>query len=114
MPATVISTSSGEARVSQDLFSAAGATDAIRVSGGVIVQATGTGTAVSLVVERSTIDPNTSNSTPNWARVEDSALSGNPATGMTASQYVEPAIAWWRVRVVSVTGSVFVSISGKA
>ncbi len=113
MAVTDITTGNATARISQGEFSEPGVTDAIRVSGGIVVQLSGAGTAVNAVVERSTVDPQLRGSSPNWVRIDDTAISGNPSTGITAVQYMEPAIAWWRVRLVSNTGPVFVSISGK-
>lgn len=99
------------ASILEETKTAVGVTEGVRVRGAVAIQYTGSATAITSVVERSTIDPVLGN--PNWARVEDTPVSGNPSTGMTVSSYTEPAIAWWRVRLTALTGtSVTVSISG--
>lgn len=109
---TILSDKSA-ATVMEQNMTAVGATDPVRVRGAVAIQYTGAATAITSVVERSTIDP--SSGSANWARVEDTAVTGNPSTGMTVASYAEPAIAWWRVRLTALTGaSVTVSISGTA
>lgn len=99
------------ASILEENLTAVGATQGVRVRGSVAIQYTGAATSITSVVERSTIDPVLG--TPNWARVEDTPVTGNPSAGMTVASYTEPAIAWWRVRLTAITGSpVTVSISG--
>ena len=99
------------ATVMEDTLNAAGPSDPVRVRDNIAIQFTGPATAITAVVERSTMDP--SLGAANWCRVEDTAITGNPASGMTVMAYSEPAIAWWRVRLIGLTGSnVTVSISG--
>lgn len=89
----------------------AGVTASIRVCGGISLQLAGAATAVVAQVERSTRDPS---STPNWAPAGD-PVTGNPATGIQCRRYEEPTRAWWRVRIVSMTGTpVSIVLEGEA
>lgn len=111
MPTRTINSNDVSVTVMEQTLTSSGPSEAVRVRGSVAIQYTGTATSINAVVERSTIDPGTGGS--NWARVEDAPVTGNPASGMTVSVYSEPAVAWWRVRLTSITGSnVTVSISG--
>ena len=99
-------------RTREKNLAAPGVTDAVMLSGIVIVQFTGAATAVTAVVERSTKDPALGG--PNWAPADSAALTGNPNTGMPPLAYREGGAAWWRARVTAITGSsVDVSIQGK-
>lgn len=93
----------GLAEYSED-FTAAGSSDPIilqRTDDGVLVQITGTATAIEAVVERSTEDPA---GTPNWAPAETTPITGDLTAGIAPRRYLEPARAYWRVRFVTVTG----------
>ncbi len=80
--------------------------------GDVTVHLAGTATAFDGVVERATRDPNKPN--PNWAPAEDEHLTGNLANGVAPRIYEEPAKAWWRFRLISITGgSMTVSLTGE-
>lgn len=96
--------------MSQTLESA-GASDPIRLKGPLSVQLTGTATAITARVERSTQNPT---GTPNWAPAETETFSGNLAEGIAARAYEEPVAAYWRVNVTALTGgNVSVSIIGE-
>ena len=66
-----------------------------------IVQVTGAATAVSIDIERSTINPVMAAANP--AKV--ATITGNPATGITPSIYEEPGAGWWRAKLTSITGT---------
>lgn len=96
----------------QTLTSPTSATDALLFKGAVAIQITGPATAVTVVVERSTSDPA---SGANWAPADADAVTGNPSTGVPVQAYLEPAAAWWRVRLTAMTGaSVTISLSGQS
>ena len=77
--------------------------------GDVAVQLSGDGT-VTAIVERSTRVPTAAN----WAPADSEVLTGSLDTGIEAVLFREPARAWWRVRVTARTGTVKVSINGRA
>ncbi len=86
-------------------FASAGATDAIRLQRdeeGVIVTLSGTATAFTAYVERSTRDPDDGDT--NWACADDTAWTGDLTGVVSPRIYDEPVRGWWRVRVASVTG----------
>lgn len=84
--------------------------DPLRCTGEVVVQLTGSATAVTAIVERSFRDPNSS---PNWAPAGD-IISGNPSAGLNVKRYAEPTRGWWRVRVIAITGAnVLVHVSSE-
>ena len=95
-------------------FNATGSTDAMVFTGidaRIVVQLSGTATAVTAVVERSTNDPLSASA--NWAPAEDAVFSGNLANGIAPRQYAEPSSAYWRVRISSISGgNCTVSIAG--
>jgi hypothetical protein len=96
--------------ISQDVTAAGDVTDWQLFMKDIAIQVTGVATAVNLVVERSTRVPS-SNANP--APVGD-PITGNPATGIPVGTFYEPGAAFWRVRVVSMTGaSANISISGQ-
>lgn len=79
----------------------------------IAVQCTGTATAISFVVERTMVDP-TKNSSALWAPVDASSISGDPATGFPPVIYNEPGVAWWRARILTMTGAqVYISLTGQ-
>lgn len=87
-----------------------GATDWVRITDKLAVQLTGTATAVTVLVERSTRDPLGADG-PNTALVE--TLTGNLATGIAPVGYDEPGDAWWRSRATVVTGGVLlIAVNG--
>lgn len=90
-----------------------GVTDWICLTGQVVVQITGTATAISVRVERSSLCPD-SESGPNPAPADGPGIeiSGNASTGIAPVVYVEPAVGWWRLVVTSIAGSANLSISG--
>lgn len=85
-----------------ETISSAASTDPVRLQGRVIVQLSGTATAITAVVEHCTRDPSTAE--VNWAPAEDEAFSGDLSAGMAPRPYEDPAIGWWRVRVTSISG----------
>lgn len=85
-----------------ELFTATGATDPVMYAESVTVSLTGTATAVTVVVERNPLDP--AANPARWAPAEDEVFSGNLTTGISPRVYDEPAKAFWRVRVASITG----------
>lgn len=88
-------------------FSAPGTSTPLRLrasDNGVIFHLSGTATTFDVVVERSTRDP--IRETPNWARAEDEAWSGNLTEGTAPRVYNEPVRGWWRLRVASISGGV--------
>lgn len=105
--------SSGEpATIINNLTESGDVTEWALVAGKLAVQITGTASAVTAVVERSTFDPG---ETANTVVVDNEPITGNPSTGIFPVVYEEPGAAWWRVRLTALTGGmVNVSISGKA
>lgn len=96
-----------------EILSAAGQTDEVRLQGSVIVQLSGTATAVNAIVEHATRDPGSSEA--NWAPASDDAFTGDLSAGMAPRPYSEPATGWWRVRITSMSGgNCKVSIIGEA
>jgi hypothetical protein len=111
MPATIsfISTMDHDAGSGRDnrvelyqLMEAPGSTDAIRLQGDVVVQLSGTATAIEAWVEHATRDP--ASAEANWAPAEDDAFLGDLSAGIAPRPYIEPATGFWRVRVVSISG----------
>jgi hypothetical protein len=96
-----LSTDSG-LTLEETLTAANQSTEWLRLSGQLAIQITGTATAVSVQVERSTRDPQTL--TPNTAPAGD-VITGNPATGMQPKAYAEPGVAWWRAKLTAITGA---------
>ena len=93
----------------EEVLSATGETTSwIGLTGQLAVQITGDATAVKLQVERSTRRP-TRNGQPNTAPAGDPII-GNPAAGIQTCAYMEPGIAWWRVRCVSIDGGAAVVV----
>lgn len=92
------------------VVTAAGETDWVKLSGKVALQITGPATAISVQVERSTRDP--AGGQPNTAPAGE-LITGNPAVGLQPRAYEEPGVAWWRARCVSLTGaSAVIAING--
>lgn len=91
----------------QTVDAAGQVTDRQRFSGAIAVQIYGTATAISVQIER------TVNGGNDWSPV-DTPISGNPSTGMSVQGFSEPAVAGWRARVISITGTATVSLSGGA
>lgn len=86
-------------------FAAPGVTDALRYErfiDGILMQVSGTATACTVILERSTRDP--LREVANWAPVEDVPVSGNLAVGIAPTAYIEPSRAWWRARISELTG----------
>jgi hypothetical protein len=83
---------------------------------GVVLQASGVATAVTMVLERHPVLPD--NATPsaasiNWAPA-DVAITGNPSTGLVPTLYQGRGEAWLRVNVTALTGaSVDVHLAGE-
>ncbi len=96
-----------------EILEAAGTTSpAIRLQGTVTVQLSGTATEISAVVERSSRSPGSGQE--NWAPAEDETFAGDLSAGIAPREYTEPAIGWWRVRVLTLTGGdVKISIIGE-
>lgn len=88
-----------------------GSTDWVALSGQVAVQATGTATSFTGVVERSARDP-LDGADP--APAGDAPLSGDISAGLPPELYAEPGVGWWRVRVTTLQGgTATVAISGR-
>ena len=69
---------------------------------GVVVQFSGTATAITAIIERSTLDP--VRDTPNWAPAMLDPVIGSLFTGIAPFLFDEPARAYWRVRITTLTG----------
>lgn len=94
------------------LMEAAGATDAVRLQGDVVVQISGTATAITANVERASRDPN--GAEVNWAPAEGEAFSGDLSAGISPRAYFEPATGFWRLNISALTGGTCkVSIIGE-
>lgn len=82
-------------------FSAVGYTDPVQFSlGEMAAQITGTATAISLQLERSTIDPA---GTPNWAPI-GVPITGDLTAGVQTVGFKEVSGAWWRAHLTTLTG----------
>jgi len=99
------------ARTLDHTLNAAGVTDWVCLSSNVSVQITGTATAITAIVERSTRNPVVG---ANAAPASDAPITGSPVAGMSPIPYAEPGVAWWRVRVTDVNGDVVIALSGTA
>jgi uncharacterized protein YjlB len=115
MPIITTKDANGEFIAAVDTFaeSASGAGAVIEVSKcDVTVQVSGTATAISVRLQRSTVYPGADGSLGNWAPVDD-AITGDLTAGVNASVYVESDHAWWRAAVTTVTGgNLTTSVSG--
>jgi len=88
-------------------------TDWVEFVHSLAIQVTGPATAVTLVVERSTIKPDANGAGGNPAPV-GSVITGNPSTGLEPQLYEEPGRGWWRARCTAITGaSVLVDLTGR-
>lgn len=85
-----------------EILSSVGQTEEVRLQGDVIVQLSGTATAITAIVEHATRDPGSSE--VNWAPASDDPFTGDLSAGMAPRPYVEPATGWWRVRIASISG----------
>lgn len=96
-------------------FSAPGSSDPLRLrenDNGVVFHLSGTATAFSAVVERSTRDP--TRDTPNWAPAEDEPWTGDLTLGTAPRVFNEPIRGWWRLRVTAVSGgTLYLNIMGE-
>mgnify|MGYP000039955376 FL=1 len=94
-------------------FTGTGSTDPVRLARDIVVQLSGTATAVDAVLERSFADPTAANS---WAPAEDEHFTGDLSAALVAARgYFEPIQAYYRVRVISLTGgNCTVSIVGSS
>lgn len=115
MPIITTKDANGTFVAAVDTFaaSASGSGAAIEVSKcEVTFQVSGTATAISARLERSTVYPGADGSLGNWAPVDD-AVTGDLTAGVNAAVYVESDHAWWRVAVATVTGgNLTTSVSG--
>lgn len=104
MPIRFIEIADNDNRRSElfEILSDAGQTEEVRLQGDVIVQLSGSATAITAIVEHATRDPGTSEA--NWAPASDEPFTGNLSAGMAPRPYVEPATGWWRVRIASISG----------
>lgn len=111
MPATIsfISTMDHDVAHSRDnrielyqLMEAVGVTDFVRVQGDVVVQISGTATAITAKVERASRDPNSGE--VNWAPAETETFSGDLSAGIPPRAYFEPATGFWRLNISALTG----------
>jgi hypothetical protein len=88
-------------------ISAASDTMAMRMTGEVCVQIAGSATAIDATVLRSP-----DGADDNYSPAGDN-ITGNPSTGVGVKRYSEPSVAFWKVRVNSITGSAKIHMSGK-
>lgn len=86
----------------QSLTANGDVSDWVLCQGDIAIQITGTATAVTAVVERSTRNPS---NTPNPAPLSADTITGNPTTGVNVASYYEPGAAYWRVRLTALTGA---------
>ena len=90
-----------------------GATEWSCFTGRVAVQITGTGTGISVRVERSSLDPQGQlGANPAPADSPGVEITGNPSTGISPVAYLEPAVGWWRLVVTAIQGTVTLTMSG--
>lgn len=119
MPLQQVSLSNIEpfARTLYQDFSGNGSTDWVQFSNtDIMAQVVGTGSAITVVIERSAVDP----ITPGGPAVLmgpvsptiGSGVSGNPSTGITTSLYTEIGVGWWRATVSALTGTARVALTG--
>lgn len=104
------------ARTQRSRFANTGDANWVRFDPGeIILQVDGAATAVTVVLDRMTCNPDaTGLAEQSYAPVTDTNTTGNPATGIQSRVFMETGIAWWRPRVTSLTGApVFVSLSGR-
>lgn len=85
--------------IATETFTGAGETDWVMMAGNISVMLTGAGTAVSATLERS-VHTDPVDEAPMGA-----AITGNPSTGINVANYEEVGVAWFRVKVSSLTGA---------
>lgn len=73
-----------------------------RTDDGVYIQISGSATAITAIVERSTKDP--TRETANWAPASDTPITGNLSAGIAPLIFNEPSRGYWRVRITTLTG----------
>lgn len=101
------------ARTARSTTSVTGSMDWTRFEDcNVTVQVDGAATAITLTVERTTQDP-TSGVAVTAAPASTTTITGNPATGIQPSVYIETGVAWWRATLSALTGTATVALSGK-
>lgn len=96
-------------------LSVTGATDWVQFQDtNIIVQIDGAATDIVAVVERSALDPS-KYTDATWAPADDLPITGDPSSGLSPFVYIELGVAFWRVRVTTLTGgTATVSLSGKS
>lgn len=83
-----------------------------RTDDGVYIQISGSATAITAIVERSTKDP--TRETANWAPAMAIPITGDLSAGIAPFIFNEPARGYWRVRITTLTGGTCtVVISGE-
>lgn len=88
-----------------------GATPWLSIEKGLAVQITGTAATATVLVERSTRDPDLTPG-PNTALVE--TITGSAAAGIAPRAFDEPGTAWWRARATVVTGGpIVLAVNGR-
>jgi hypothetical protein len=88
-------------------LSAPGDTEPMRLCEEVCVQIGGSGTAIDATVLRSP-----DGAADNYAPAGDD-ITGDPSAGINIKRYAEPSVAFWKIRVNSITGTAKLHMSGK-
>ena len=92
--------------------SGVGSTASVRLSQDIVAQISGTATSIDAVLERSVADPGTTSGS--WAPAEDLHFSGDLSAGIAARPYYEPLSAFYRMRIISISGgTATISLIGK-
>lgn len=98
----VVGTASKRVITNQTLSAVGDVSDWVLCQGDIALQLTGSATAITGVVERSTRNPSDN---PNPAPVSSGPITGNPSTGIAVVSYTEPGAAYWRFRLTAKTGA---------
>lgn len=91
---------------SNETLSASGDSTALRLRGLLVVQISGTATAVNAIVLRSP-----DGAADNFSPAGDPIV-GDASAGIAVRRYEEPSRGFWKIRIVSVTGSAKIHLSG--
>jgi hypothetical protein len=91
-----------------ETIAAPGDTVAVRFCNEVVIQIGGTATAINATPLRSP-----DGAEDNYAPAGDD-ITGDPSDGIQVKRYVEPSVAYWKLRINSITGSAKIHISGSS
>lgn len=97
----------------RETFTSPGATKPVRICSEIVAQVSGTASSVKAMLERCPSDPAL---TPDgFANADDEFFEGDLAAGIAARRYRDPLGAYYRIRIIEVSGGeVVVNLHGQA